>query len=134
MGERVLLPHEERRNINDTEQDTFTWNLTIGADRRPDFDVESVQEAYYRLRQAQLIHHGTDSFSITSKQYQQDGFVAALNLEKCPGGAAHSGVNTRAGSQLTINLRNTKTATSVHVVLHYDQVVNVSAAGIEVLD
>ncbi|MCP3884672.1 MAG: hypothetical protein GY700_04180 [Propionibacteriaceae bacterium] len=121
-------------HVNDTEQDTFSWNLTIGAERRPDFDVDSVQEAYYRLRQAQLIHHGTDSFSITSKKYQQSEFVAALNLERCPGGAAHSGVNTGAGSQLTINLRNTKTVTSVHVVLHYDQVVNVSAAGVEVLD
>jgi hypothetical protein len=44
-------------------------------------------------------------------------------------------VNTRSGSQLTINLRGLPAAiNTIHVVLHYEVAVNVSAAGIEVLD
>jgi hypothetical protein len=44
-------------------------------------------------------------------------------------------VNTRSGSQLTLNFRGLPTAiNTIHVVLHYEVAVNVSAAGIEVLD
>jgi len=57
-----------------------------------------------------------------------------MNLEKCPGVAGHSGINTRSGSQLSLNFKNLGTAKQIHVVLHYDQVVNCSAAGVEVLD
>ena len=37
-------------------------------------------------------------------------------------------------SQLTLNLKNTGDATTCHVILVYDQVCNVSASGVEVLD
>ena len=57
-----------------------------------------------------------------------------MNLEKCPGVAGHSGINTRSGSQLSLNFKNLGTARQIHVVLHYDQVVSASAAGVEVLD
>ena len=56
------------------------------------------------------------------------------SFEKAPGGGAHTGVNTRSGAQLTLNFRNLGATTLVHVVLHYEQIVNVSAAGAEVLD
>jgi hypothetical protein len=44
-------------------------------------------------------------------------------------------VNTRSGSQLTLSFRGLPSDIhTIHVILHYEVAVNVSAAGIEVLD
>jgi hypothetical protein len=94
-----------------------------------------VQESLYRLGLMQLMHTGRDSFSISTYQYRTNKFIGAMIFEKALGLAGHSGVNTRSGSQLTINLRSLPPAArTIHVVLHCDVAVNVVAAGIEVLD
>jgi hypothetical protein len=81
------------------------------------------------------MHTGKDSFSLSPFQYRTDHFVGAMNLEKALGQAGHTGVNTRSGSQLTLNFRGLPAIIdTIHVILHYEQAVNVSAAGIEVLD
>ena len=51
-------------DANTTEQDLCSWNITVGADRYPEFDCSSIQESWYRLGLAQRMHMGTDSFSI----------------------------------------------------------------------
>jgi hypothetical protein len=120
---------------NTTGTDATAWNITIGANRYPEFDCSSVQESWYRLSLAQLMHTGKDTFSISPYQYRTDKFIGAMNFAKALGQAGHSGVNTRSGSQLTLNFRGLPTyITAIHVVLHYEVAVNVSAAGIEVLD
>jgi hypothetical protein len=122
-------------NPNTTDTDQCSWCVTIGADRHPEFDVSSVQEAFHRLQLAQLMHTGKDSFSISPFQYRTDKWIGAMNFEKALGQAGHSGVNTRSGSQLTLNFRGLPVAiNTIHVILHYEVAVNVSAAGIEVLD
>ena len=81
------------------------------------------------------MHNGTDSFGFTGGQYRSDKAIYALNLEKGPGAAGHTGVNTRGGSQLTLHMRNVGSHCKfVHVILHCDTVVSASAAGVEVLD
>ena len=119
---------------NDLKDDTLEWNVTIGADRYPSFNCESHQESFYRLRLTQLQHMGTDSFSISPQQYRTTKFIIGQSLEKAPGMASHTGINTRSGSQMTLNFKNLGSANMIHVILHYEQVVNVSAAGVEVLD
>jgi hypothetical protein len=120
---------------NTTDSDQASWNITIGADRYPEFDCSSLQESWYRLSLAQLMHTGKDSFSISPQQYKGTKFIGAMNFEKALGQAGHTGVNTRSGSQLTLNFRGLPPSiNAIHVVLHYEVAVNVSAAGIEVLD
>jgi hypothetical protein len=44
-------------------------------------------------------------------------------------------MNTRSGSQLVLNFReHPADIHKTHVILHYEQSVSVSAAGVEVLD
>ena len=86
------------------------------------------------MRLASRAHQGSDSFSIEPHRYRLDKFVVGQSFEKAPGQSAHSGINTRSGSQLTLNLRNLGSMTMIHCVLVCEQVVNVSAAGVEVLD
>jgi hypothetical protein len=120
---------------NTTDSDQASWEITVGAQRFPEFSVSSLQESWYRLGLAQLMHTGKDSFSISPQQYKSTKFLGAMNFERALGQAGHSGVNTRSGSQLTLNFRGLPTAIhTIHVVLHYECAVNVSAAGIEVLD
>jgi hypothetical protein len=122
-------------NDNTAEADQCSWNITVGAVRYPEFDCSCLQESWYRLSLAQLMNTGKDSFSISPYQYRHDKFIGAMNFEKALGQAGHSGVNTRSGSQLPLNFRGLPTyIDTIHVVLHYEVAVNVSAAGIEVLD
>ncbi len=114
--------------------DLLSWNITVGSDRYPQFDCDSVGESSHRLRVAQLIHQGSDSFSISSDRYRSDKAIFAMNLEKAPGAASHTGINTRSGSQLSLNFKNLGAARQVHLVMHYEVVCSVSAAGCDMLD
>ena len=114
--------------------DTMQWNITIGSERWPSFDGDSHQESFYRLRQATQAHLGNDVYGFPPYKYLHDKFIVGQTLEKAPGQSSHTGVNTRSGSQLTLNFKNLGNATMIHVILHYEQIVNLSAAGVEVLD
>jgi hypothetical protein len=129
------LVHAVGNTDNTTDTDQCSWNITVGADRYPEFDVSSVQESWYRLSLARLMHTGNDTMSVSPYQYRTTKFIGAMNFEKALGQAGHTGVNTRSGSQLTLSFRGLPAGiNTIHVVLHYEVAVNVSAAGIEVLD
>ena len=75
------------------------------------------------------------SFSISAADYRSASFIGAMNLEKTLGQASHTGVNTRSGSRLTLNFRGLPTTVNtILAVLHFEQVVSVSQAGVEVLE
>ena len=68
----------------------FKYNMTLGSVKYPAFDVDCVQEQYYRLRLASLMHTGTDSFSISTLQFRTNHGIFAMNLEKATGAPARS--------------------------------------------
>ena len=130
---RFLSPLAGSNNIESL--DTFSWNITLGSQRWPSFDCESHQESFYRMRQAVEAMRGDSHIGISSYDYRTLKFLVAQHFEKAPGSSAHTGVNTRSGAQLQINCKNCPANTTLmHVILFYDQIVNVSAAGAEVLD
>ncbi len=119
---------------NTADNDDFEFYMNVGSDRYPQFSVDSHQECFYRLRLARQMANGNDAMSISPHAYVRNKFITALNLEKVPGESSHSGINTRSGSQLTLNIKNSAAATTCHVILVYDQICNITAAGVEVLD
>jgi hypothetical protein len=119
---------------NTTVNDQVSYNFTIGSDRWPQFDVESIQESAYRLRLTTAAHLGNDIFSISGEDYRTDTFIIGQSFEKAPGMNAHTGYNTRSGAQLCLNFRNLGDTSMVHCVLVYDSVLNLSATGAEILD
>ena len=120
--------------VQSTTTDTFRYHLKLGAERMPDFDVSSVGEQFYRTRMAALIHHGTDSFGISSYQFKTTKGIFALNLERCSGAASHTGQNTRGGSQMTVELKNLGSQIqTMYVVCHYEQILNITSSGVDVL-
>jgi len=119
---------------NNDATDNIQWYIQIGGDRWPDFDCSSHQESYYRLRQTTKAIMGTDLNSISPYQYLNNKYVIGHSFEKSSGAGSHSGINTRGGSQLTFHFRNLGAAVTAHVVLLFDQVVDISMAGVQVLD
>ena len=126
--------HPNAGSPNTIAEDDLEWNVTIGSERWPTFNCDSTQESMYRLRLATAEHMGNDTFTISSKDYRNTKFIIGQSLEKAGGQSSHTGINTRSGSQLSLNFRNLGAATMIHVVLHYEQIVNLSASGVEVLD
>jgi hypothetical protein len=114
-------------NIQDN--DNFSWYLQCGSERFPSFDVTSLQESFYRLRQ---MHPG--ALHLDTYSYGLNRFVTGLSLERVPNGENFTGFNTRSASQLTVHCKNTAAAVMMHLVLIYDNVANLSSAGVEVLD
>jgi hypothetical protein len=119
---------------NTTVEDRVSYNFTIGSDRWPQFDVESIQESAYRLRLTSSAHLGNDIFSISGEDYRADKFIIGQSFEKAPGMNAHTGYNTHSGAQLCLNFKNLGDTTMVHCILVFDSVLNLSAAGAEILD
>jgi hypothetical protein len=119
---------------NTTINDQVSYNFTIGSDRWPQFDCESIQESAYRLRLTTAAHLGNDIFSISGEDYRTDTFIVGQSFEKAPGMNAHTGYNTRSGAQLCLNFKNLGAVSMIHCVLVYDSVLNLSAAGAEILD
>jgi hypothetical protein len=82
-----------------------------------------------------LTHYGTDSFGITGKEYRTKSYINACELEKAPGVAAHTGVDTRSGQALTLNLYGLGTSVNTClIIVCYDLTVRISSAGVEVLE
>ena len=115
-----------------TDNDTFRWSTQIGGDKQPVYDCRSIGESFYRLRKAQYITDGTDSFGIQFQSYCTSNFVTAQCFEKAGGaGASHTGVNTM-GQNLVLNLYNCGPhAATVHVVAHFDCVLSITSGGAE---
>ena len=65
-------------------------------------------------------------------EYSDNKFVLAFSFEKALGsGAVHSGANTLAGQLLYIMMQHCGTATTAHVVCHYDCVLSATSGGNE---
>jgi hypothetical protein len=115
---------------NTAANDVFSWYLMLGSERFPSFDVTSLQESFYRLRQTM-----PGQLALDTAKYGDDHFVTGLSLEKVPNGGAHTGANTRSGSQLSVVVRNPGAdIVYMYVTLLFDAVCNLSSSGPEVLD
>jgi hypothetical protein len=119
---------------NTTVNDHVSYNFTIGSDGWPQFDCESIQESAYRLRLTTAATLGIGVFSISGEDYRNDTFIIGHSFEKAPGMQSHTGYNTRSGAQLCLNFKNLGDVSMVHCVLVYDSVLNLSAAGADLLD
>jgi len=119
---------------NTVENDDLEWYIQIGSERWPSFSCTSNQESYYRLQMCTAAHLGTTTLSISPWDFRNTKYVVAHSFEKAGGGGSHTGINTRSGSQATLSFRRLGAAITAHVVCVYDQITNLSMAGVEVLD
>ena len=124
--------------------DTLRYYLSIGSMRTPVMDVEGVAEQFMRTRTAvSIMDRDEKSLDFAPYRYRNTQALFALNLEKAikegDDDIGHMGLSTRNGSQLTLNLKGCPqnadgTPVMLHVTILYDSMVQLSAAGVSLLD
>ncbi len=113
------------------------FQVQVGSKLFPEYPIRSHAEAYYQLQktlgvQASELH----SFDISAKEYRDSKCIIGIDTEKMLS-AGFSGLNTRSGDLMRIRFEANNAANagdSMHIVLHSDQILEVSDTGIRVVD
>lgn len=114
----------------------------IGSKLLPEYPVRSVSESFAQLKKSMgIMGSNFHSMSITPVQYRNEHFVFGIDCEKALG-VGYTGINSRSGDLLTIRakaldktvLNNTKMPTQMHILLHSDQMLEVSDSSTTVFD
>ena len=127
-----------QRNSWDAAGEIADFQVQIGSKLFPEYPIRSHAEAYYQLRKTLGKHDQHNSFDITQHEYRCRKFVLGIDMEKVLE-AGYTGLNTRAGDLMNIRFdhtssSNTTWATSMHIVLTSDQILEVRDSGIQVFD
>ena len=89
-----------------TDQDDFTWQISIGASRWPQRPCRGIAESFMRLRQAAGSFYGSSDHSISSADYANGCYLLGNNFEKVDSMASHSGISTKDGSIVQLTIEN----------------------------
>jgi hypothetical protein len=117
----------------------FEFQLQLGSKLYPEYPIRSHAEAYYQLRKTLGVQSSSlHNFDIDSHEYRNWKFVLGTDMEKVLE-AGFTGANTRAGDILNISFKHNDTvdtnyATSMHIVLHSDNIVEIRDSGVTVFD
>ena len=116
------------------------WQIQIGSKMFPEYPARSLAETFYQLKKALGIHGSAfHSISVTPEQYRTDHFVIGIDTEKILE-AGFTGLNTRSGDLMIVrgkyaNSNDSATwATSIYMILHTDQILEIRDTGCQVFD
>jgi hypothetical protein len=118
-------------------QKELEWQVQIGSRLYPENSCRSVSESMYQLHKCMgTLNSGFHSSDINSRDYRHLKYIIGLDLEKVLG-AGFTGINTKAGDLMTIKTKSLSSglnATSMHVILHSDCILNIRDSGVEVFE
>ena len=119
------------------------YQVQIGSKLFPEYPVQSLAEAFSQLRKQVKDSHGNDyhGLSISPGQYRQDKHIIGVQTSKLMS-AGFTGLNTRSGDLMTLRVKGSGGVTipaavqptTLHVVLHSDQVLEIRDTGVQVFD
>ena len=114
--------------------------LQIGAKLFPQYPIRSVAETFAQLKKSVgILGSNFHSMSMSPMQYRYDHFVVGIDTEKAIG-ASYTGLSTRSGDLLSVRVKSTgsmlatEMPSQVHIVLHSDNMLEISDAGVSVFD
>eukprot|EP00438_Fugacium_kawagutii_P018340 Skav229479 [mRNA] locus=scaffold3730:31145:34074:+ [translate_table: standard] len=103
------VPEEVGQGFADSTR-ALSWQLQIGNKKYPEFECQSLSEAFYFLRRTvNLVNPEQNSLNITYNQYRNNKFVIAVSMEKMAS-VNFTSVNTKMGSLITFKLKGTEGA------------------------
>ena len=103
------VPEEQGQGFADSTR-ALSWQLQIGNKKYPEFNAESLSEAFYFLRKTvNLLNPEQNSLNISYKQYRSNKFIIGISLEKMQS-VSFTGVNSKMGSLITFRLKGTEGA------------------------
>ena len=133
--------HPMAGNYDSTKE--LESEMQSGSKKFPEYPIRSSAEAFYQLRKALGVHDVNAQMDISSKQYRDTKYVLGIDLEQVLG-SSFSGYNSKSGDLLTLKQKpidNTLTldlsggkSYKMHYCLHYDSIMNIRDAGVEVLE
>ena len=107
----------------------------IGSLCFPQYPMRSHSECYYQLRKALGIQSSKmHSFDISPREYRSHRFITGIDTEKALGSSL-TGLNTRSGDLMSIKLKYKerlpeRLADRIHIILHTDNILHLSATGV----
>jgi len=118
------------------------YQIQIGSKLFPEYPVRSVSESFAQLKKCLgIMGSNFHSVSLSPLQYRNDHFIIGCDTEKALQ-AGFTGLNTRQGDLLSIKLKAMdksvltalKMPDTMFIVLHSDQVMEISDQGVQVFD
>ena len=115
------------------------WQPQIGSKMFPEYPCRSIAETFYQLKKALGIHGSAyHSVAITADQYRNDHFIIGVDTEKILE-AGFTGLNTKAGDLMVVRGKGANGslgswATSMYIILHTDQILEIRDTGSQVFD
>jgi hypothetical protein len=118
------------------------WQLQIGSKMYPEFPCGSLAETFYQLKKALgIVGSAFHSVAISAQQYMNDKFIIGIDTEKILE-AGFTGLNTRAGDLMIVRIKPANGsvqdmplwATSMFIMLHTDQILEIRDTGCQVFD
>ena len=125
------------QNLN-TATDVATYQLTLGSRRFPERPIDSAGEQYLRLREAAGVMYGESEVSITPTDFLNRKSIVAWDLERCGHqGASHSGLSTKNGDLMTIDVKNCglgSAGDSCKIFIIYELLLSLRDGSVDVFD
>ena len=101
------LPAQEGKGFQDYSRN-LSWQLQVANKKYPEFECQSLAEAFYFLRRTIHLNNPTqNSLNISYKQYRENKFIIAMTFEKMPD-TNFTGSNTKMGSLITFKVKATE--------------------------
>ena len=118
-------------------QDERSFQIQIGSKIMPEYPTYDIGD-WSSIPTRKTVGH---PLHIYGRWYRSHRYIIGLDLGKISG-AGFTGLNTKAGDQLTLNFKDCDAAgysassvpTRMYCALHYDCALNISDAGIKLLD
>ena len=112
----------------------------VGSKLMPLYPMRSQAETFAQLKKCMGIHNSNfHSIDIFQREYRQTKFIVGIDCESVLG-ASFTGLNLKNGSLLTIKLKNssgtptTDLPSQLYVIMHSDNILNLTDSGVQVLD
>eukprot|EP00438_Fugacium_kawagutii_P006517 Skav209110 [mRNA] locus=scaffold179:207051:209942:- [translate_table: standard] len=103
------VPEEVGQGFADSTR-ALSWQLQIANKKYPEFECQSLSEAFYFLRRTvNLVNPEQNSLNISYNQYRSNKFVIAVSMEKMAS-VNFTSTNTKMGSLITFKLKGTEGA------------------------
>ena len=118
------------------------YQIQVGSKLFPEYPVRSLSESFAQLKKCLgILGSNFHSVSITPKQYRNNRFIIGCDTEKALQ-AGFTGLNTRQGDLLSVKVKAmdksvltaAKMPDTMYIVLHSDQIMEISDAGVQVFD
>ena len=117
----------------------FEAQLQLGSKLYPEYPIRSHAEAFYQLRKTMGVQSSSlHSFDVNSHEFRTCKFIWGTDMGKILE-AGFTGMNTRNSDILSVRFDHSDStaanyATSMHILLHSDNIMEIRDSGVQVYD